>query len=134
MFYSYQLLLINFFKRRRDVAWSQLPDGALGKVMFCHDLGIILECCYYWKKVPSGHRLSSPQKYSNYGWLSSSSSLEPGHPGCAVQLDDEFWHPQVKTISPSFDYLVISVAVAQSYFNMRMRKSHRYCKVQVLRM
>lgn len=120
-------------KRRRDVVWSQLPDGALGKVMFCHDLGIILECCYYWKRVPSGHRPSSSQKYSMTDFPAS--SLDPGLPGSALWLDDEFWHPQarsvVKTTISSFDYLLL-VVVAQSCFNIKMMRSHRYCKLRAL--
>lgn len=92
--YTLSFAVAKFLKRRRDVAWSPLPDGALGKVMFCHDLGIILECCYYWKRVPSGHRPSFPQKCCNHGGLSNSSSLESGLPGFGLWLDDECWHPQ----------------------------------------
>ena len=36
------------------------------------------------------------------------------------------------TISPSFDYLVLLVVVAQFYFNMSMIKSHRNCKLRAL--
>lgn len=55
------LAIDTYFERRREGAWSQLPDRALGKVMLYCDLGTALECCYYWKMVPSGCYPSSAQ-------------------------------------------------------------------------
>lgn len=127
-YYTISVAIDHFLKGRRVIARSQLPEGALGKVMFCYDLGIFLECCYYWKRVPSGHRLSSPQKYSDCGWLSSSSSLEP-----ELCCKAPWWLlTSIGWYLTFVRHLVLLVVVTQSYFNTRMIKSHRYCKLRAL--